>query len=68
VPGYFRPSEVASLLGDPTKAREKLGWVPETPFEEMVREMIANDIKEAAREDTCRREGFEMPSSWEATM
>jgi GDPmannose 4,6-dehydratase len=43
-PQYFRPTEVETLLGDPTKAREKLGWVPTTTFETMVREMVAHDL------------------------
>ena len=42
---YMRPAEVAVLCGDSTKAREKLGWTPTTPFEEMVRRMVKNDIK-----------------------
>jgi GDPmannose 4,6-dehydratase len=66
--GYHRPTEVASLLGNPAKARKVLGWVPEIPFRDMIGEMVANDIREAAREETCRREGFETPNSWEATM
>ena len=42
-PRYFRPAEVETLLGDPTQAREKLGWTPSTSLEEMVNEMITND-------------------------
>ena len=45
-PKYFRPSEVNELLGDPSKAYKKLGWVPETSLEELVKEMVAEDIKE----------------------
>ncbi|SLN24537.1 GDP-mannose 4,6-dehydratase [Roseovarius albus] len=48
-PQYFRPAEVETLLGDATKAREKLGWTPETPFEELVREMVESDLAEAKR-------------------
>ncbi|MDD9728265.1 GDP-mannose 4,6-dehydratase [Roseovarius sp. SK2] len=48
-PQYFRPAEVETLLGDATKAREKLGWVPETPFEELVREMAEADLEDARR-------------------
>ena len=44
-PRYYRPTEVATLLGDPTKAREKLGWTPRTTFEELVREMVLSDSK-----------------------
>jgi GDPmannose 4,6-dehydratase len=49
-PGYFRPSEVETLLGDATKAREKLGWVPKTSFAELVSEMTLADFAEAERE------------------
>lgn len=44
-PRYFRPTEVDLLLGDPTKAKEKIGWVSKTPFEELVREMVEADLK-----------------------
>lgn len=57
-PRYFRPTEVEALLGDATKAREKLGWVPRISFEEMVKEMVAHDLREAERDDMCCREGF----------
>lgn len=57
-PRYFRPTEVETLLGDPTKAREKLGWQPRITFEEMVEEMVQADLEEARRDDLCRREGF----------
>jgi GDPmannose 4,6-dehydratase len=49
-PGYFRPSEVETLLGDATKAKEKLGWTPKTSFAELVREMMQADYKEAEDE------------------
>lgn len=42
---YFRPAEVEQLLGDPTKAKEKLGWVPEVKFEELVKIMIEGDLR-----------------------
>lgn len=48
-PAYFRPAEVETLLGDASKAREKLGWVPQTSFDELVREMAASDLDEARR-------------------
>jgi GDPmannose 4,6-dehydratase len=67
-PRYFRPTEVETLLGDPSKAKKDLGWVPEITFKEMIREMVANDIKEAAREAVCRRNGFDIPASFEACM
>ena len=50
-PRYFRPTEVDLLLGDPTKAREKLGWVHTTKFAELVNEMVESDLKEVQRED-----------------
>lgn len=65
---YFRPTEVDTLLGDSTKARRKLGWKPEITFERMVREMIARDLEETAREMVCRRNGFAAPGSIEAGM
>ena len=43
-PQYFRPTEVEQLLGDPTKAKEKLGWTPITLFDELVKEMVAGDV------------------------
>jgi GDPmannose 4,6-dehydratase len=46
-PRYFRPAEVETLLGDPTKAKEKLGWVPEITAQEMCAEMVAEDLKTA---------------------
>ncbi len=64
-PRYFRPAEVETLLGDPTKAREKLGWTPTTTLEELVNEMVAADVEEAAKEATLRREGFLVVGSME---
>ncbi len=58
-PRYFRPTEVETLLGDSTKAKEKLGWVPEISLDEMVAEMVRGDLKIAERDELCRREGFE---------
>ena len=57
-PRYFRPTEVETLLGDPTKAREKLGWVPRTTFEELVAEMVREDLKSAERDELVKRHGF----------
>ena len=57
-PRYFRPTEVETLLGDPTKAKEKLGWVPKITLEEMVAEMVREDLSLAQRDDLCRKEGF----------
>jgi len=56
---YFRPTEVETLLGDSTKAREKLGWVPEITLDEMVAEMVREDLKIAERDELCKREGFQ---------
>jgi GDPmannose 4,6-dehydratase len=57
-PMYFRPSEVETLLGDASKAREKLGWKPSIPFQDMVEEMVCHDLEEARRDALCRKEGF----------
>ena len=57
-PRYFRPTEVDSLLGDPTKAREKLGWTPKISFEALAIEMIESDLKIAERDVVVQREGF----------
>ena len=55
---YFRPTEVETLLGDPTNAKEKLGWVPKIGLEEMVKEMVDHDIMIAKRDALCEKEGF----------
>jgi GDPmannose 4,6-dehydratase len=65
---YFRPTEVDTLIGDPAKAHEKLGWRPETSFEELIREMVACDLDEAMRESVCRHNGFPVRASCEADM
>jgi GDPmannose 4,6-dehydratase len=57
-PRYFRPAEVETLLGDPTKAREKLGWTPKTTFEELVREMVLEDLSTAKRDSMVKKAGF----------
>ena len=57
-PRYFRPAEVETLLGDPTKAKEKLGWTPTTTLEELVAEMVATDKEEAQKEAYLKRKGF----------
>ena len=57
-PKYFRPTEVETLLGDPTKARQKLGWTPEITFEQMVREMVKSDLEEAKKDHLCQTHGF----------
>jgi GDPmannose 4,6-dehydratase len=55
---YFRPTEVETLLGDASKAREKLGWSPRITFTELVKEMMAEDMKAAQRDDLVSRHGF----------
>jgi GDPmannose 4,6-dehydratase len=57
-PRYFRPTEVETLLGDPTKAKEKLGWTPTTSFEDLVAEMVREDLKSAERDELVKKHGF----------
>lgn len=57
-PRYFRPAEVETLLGDPTKAKEKLGWVPTTSFSDLVAEMMREDMKDAMRDELIKQHGF----------
>lgn len=57
-PRYFRPAEVETLLGDPSKAKNKLGWVPKTSFSELVAEMMREDMKEAERDYLVKQHGF----------
>jgi len=59
---YFRPTEVEALLGDPSKAKEKLGWEPKITFEEMVHEMMESDINIAKRDSLVNRYGFKAPN------
>ncbi|RUM43437.1 MAG: GDP-mannose 4,6-dehydratase [Desulfocapsa sp.] len=55
---YFRPTEVETLLGDPSNAKEKLGWVPEISFEQLVKEMVVEDMKIAERDQLIREKGY----------
>jgi len=55
---YFRPTEVETLLGDPKKAKEKLGWVPKITLDEMVTEMVEHDLMIAKRDALCEKEGY----------
>jgi GDPmannose 4,6-dehydratase len=64
-PRYFRPAEVETLLGDPTRAKEKLGWTPTTTLEELVAEMVAADKEEARKEAILRLKGFKVVGSME---
>lgn len=64
-PRYFRPTEVETLLGDPTKAKQKLGWAAEVSFAQLVSEMVASDLEEAKRDALVAREGFKVYSHHE---
>lgn len=57
-PRYFRPTEVETLLGDPSKAKAKLGWEPKITFGELVREMVREDLKSAERDELVKRHGY----------
>ena len=59
-PKYFRPAEVETLLGDPTKAKEVLGWVPEITVEEMCAEMVQNDLQNAKQHALLKKHGFDV--------
>ena len=59
-PRYFRPTEVETLLGDPTKAKEKLGWVPEITLDEMVQEMVATDLADAKKHALLKQHGYQI--------
>jgi len=58
-PRYFRPTEVDTLLGDSTKAQQKLGWKARITFKQLVSEMVATDLKEAEKDQMCLQEGFQ---------
>ncbi|MCX7801314.1 MAG: GDP-mannose 4,6-dehydratase [Fimbriimonadales bacterium] len=64
-PRYYRPTEVDTLLGDPTKAKTKLGWQPRVTFHELIREMVHSDVAEAQRDAMVRRQGFRQYESIE---
>nr|WP_089397895.1 GDP-mannose 4,6-dehydratase [Noviherbaspirillum humi] len=57
-PRYFRPAEVETLLGDASKAKNKLGWTPRTSFEELVAEMVREDLKSAQRDELVKQHGY----------
>ena len=59
-PRYFRPAEVETLLGDPSKAKEKLGWIPEITVQEMCSEMVAYDLAEAKKLHFLIKNGFDV--------
>lgn len=64
-PRYFRPAEVETLLGDPSKAKAKLGWVPEITVQEMCEEMVAHDLESAKRHALLKKHGYEIAVSAE---
>ncbi len=64
-PRYFRPAEVETLLGDPSKAKAKLGWVPQITAQEMCAEMVANDLRNAQRERVLKDHGYDPQMSRE---
>ncbi len=57
---YFRPTEVETLLGDPSNAKNRLGWEPKITFEELVKEMVCSDLEEAQKDALCETEGFKV--------
>jgi len=57
-PRYYRPTEVETLLGDPAKAKEKLGWVPEITLDQMIVEMVANDLDQAKQHALLHTHGY----------
>ena len=57
-PRYYRPTEVETLLGDPSKAKAKLGWVPEITLDEMIVEMVANDLAQAKQHALLQKHGY----------
>jgi GDPmannose 4,6-dehydratase len=61
-PRYFRPTEVETLLGDATQAREKLGWTPKISFQELVAEMVREDLQSAQRDELVRSKGYPVMS------
>ncbi len=64
-PRYFRPTEVETLLGDPSKAKDRLGWVPEITLDEMVREMVAADLADAKKHALLKQHGYQISVSVE---
>jgi GDPmannose 4,6-dehydratase len=64
-PRYFRPTEVETLLGDPSKAKQKLGWVPEITAQEMCQEMVAHDLAQAKQHALLKANGYSVNVSVE---
>ena len=64
-PRYFRPTEVETLLGDPSKAKQKLGWVPEITVQEMCAEMVSSDLAQAKQHALLKQHGYSVNVSVE---
>ena len=64
-PSYFRPAEVETLLGDPSKAERELGWKPQITVEQMCAEMVANDLSDARKNALLKKHGYDVPFSEE---
>jgi GDPmannose 4,6-dehydratase len=64
-PRYFRPTEVETLLGDPSKAKAKLGWTPEITVQQMCAEMVAADLQEAQKHSLLKKHGYQLNVSAE---
>lgn len=64
-PRYFRPAEVETLLGDPSRAKNELGWIPQITLDEMVQEMVAHDLENARRHALLKHHGYAVPVSKE---
>jgi GDPmannose 4,6-dehydratase len=64
-PRYFRPTEVETLLGDPSKAKEKLGWEPELTLQEMCKEMVLYDLEQAKQHALLKQHGYAVTISSE---
>ncbi len=64
-PRYFRPTKVETLLGDPTKAKQKLGWVPEITAQEMCKEMVAHDLAQVKQHALLKQHGYQVNVSVE---
>jgi GDPmannose 4,6-dehydratase len=64
-PEYFRPTEVDQLIGDASKAKEKLGWEPRYSLEKLIEEMITSDLSAARKEQLLKDEGYSVPNQFE---
>jgi GDPmannose 4,6-dehydratase len=64
---YYRPTEVETLLGDPTKAKEKLGWVPKITLNQMIEEMVDNDLDQAKQHALLKKHGYSVVAGKESS-